>query len=52
VFLQPTVIRDPLDASRVAEEVRARMQSLAPRPAAWDVDVQAAGPSGKLVKVK
>jgi general secretion pathway protein D len=36
VFLQPTVIRDPQDASRVTEEVRASMQSLAPRPAAWD----------------
>lgn len=36
VFLQPTVIRDPADASRVTEEVRASMQSLAPRPAAWD----------------
>jgi general secretion pathway protein D len=50
VFLQPIVIRDPLDASRVAEEVRARMQSLAPRAAAWDVDVQAQGPSNGEVK--
>jgi general secretion pathway protein D len=40
VFIQPVVIRDPQDASLVAEEVRARMQSLAPRPAAWDVQFQ------------
>ncbi len=43
VFLQPVVIRDPQDASRVAEEVRARMQSMAPRPTPWDVDVHDAG---------
>ena len=48
VFLQPTVIRDPLDASRVAEEMRASMQSMAPRPAAWDVDVRATGPTGRV----
>jgi len=40
VFLQPAVIRDPEDASNVAEAVRASMNSLAPRPAAWDVQVQ------------
>jgi general secretion pathway protein D len=40
IFLQPLVIRDPQDASRAAEEVRARLQSLAPRPAAWDVQVE------------
>ena len=51
VFLQPTVIRDPADASRVAEEMRARMELLAPRPAAWDVEVQAAA-GNKMVKVK
>jgi general secretion pathway protein D len=39
VFLQPVVIRDPEDAARVAEEVRARMQSLAPRATPWDVNV-------------
>ena len=48
VFLQPKVIRDPHDASRVAEEVRASMQSLAPRPAAWDVDVRATGPTSRV----
>ena len=48
VFLQPTVIRDPLDASRVAEEMRATMQSMAPRPAAWDVDVRATGPTARV----
>jgi general secretion pathway protein D len=48
VFLQPSVIRDPHDAARVAEEVRAGMQSLAPRPAAWDVDVRATGPSSRV----
>jgi general secretion pathway protein D len=40
VFLRPTIIRDAQDASRVAEEMRARMQSMAPRPAAWDVKVE------------
>ena len=38
VFLQPRVIREPRDASRIAEEIRARMESLAPRPAPWDED--------------
>jgi general secretion pathway protein D len=42
VFLQPSVIRDPQDASNVAQAVRASMQSLAPRPAAWDVEVEGA----------
>lgn len=36
VFLRPVVIRDPEDASRVAESVRAAMESLAPRPSAPD----------------
>ncbi len=40
VFLRPTVIRDPKDASNVAEAVRAGMQSLAPRPAAWDTQIE------------
>jgi general secretion pathway protein D len=48
VFLQPVVIRDPQDAARVAEEMRARMQSLAPRPTPWDVDVE--GPSGPVAE--
>ncbi len=43
VFLQPSVIRDPQDASNVAQAVRASMQSLAPRPAAWDVEVEDSG---------
>ncbi|WP_244531101.1 type II secretion system secretin GspD [Hyphomicrobium facile] len=36
VFLRPTVIHDPQDASNVAEAVRGGMQSMAPRAAAWD----------------
>jgi general secretion pathway protein D len=48
VFLQPSVIRDPEDASNVAQAVRASMQSLAPRAAAWDVEVEGSG--GKPVK--
>ncbi len=43
VFLQPRVIRNPQEASEVAEEMRARMQSLAPRPAAWDAHVESPG---------
>jgi general secretion pathway protein D len=50
VFLQPIVIRDPQDAARVAEEMRARMQSLAPRAAPWDVDVKSSGPVAEVVK--
>lgn len=42
VFLRPSVIRDPADASNVAEALRAGMQSLAPRPAAWDMNVEPA----------
>jgi general secretion pathway protein D len=42
VFLRPSVIRDPVDASNLTEAVRAGMQSLAPRPAAWDMNVQSA----------
>lgn len=42
VFLRPSVIRDAADASNVAEAVRAGMQSLAPRPAAWDMYVESA----------
>lgn len=41
VFLRPSVIRDAADASNVSEAVRAGMQSLAPRPAAWDMNVHA-----------
>jgi general secretion pathway protein D len=40
VFLRPSVIRNAGDASNVAEAVRASMQSLAPRPAAWDMNVE------------
>jgi general secretion pathway protein D len=43
VFLRPSVIRDPKDASNLAEAVRAGMQSLAPRPAAWDAELQTSG---------
>ena len=50
VFLQPVVIRDPQDAARVAEEMRARMQSLAPRATPWDVDVQSSGAVAEAVK--
>lgn len=51
VFLQPSVIRDPQDASNVAQAVRASMQSLAPRPAAWDVEVEEGNAGGgKQVK--
>jgi hypothetical protein len=42
------VIRDPQDASRLAEEMRARMQSLAPRATPWDVDVHAYGPVAEV----
>lgn len=42
VFLRPSVIRDAADASNLAEAVRAGMQSLAPRPAAWDMYVEPA----------
>ena len=48
VFLQPSVIRNPKDASNIAQEVRARMESLAPRPALWDVEVE--GPPVELAK--
>jgi len=50
IFLQPVVIHDPMDASRVAEEMRARMQSLAPRATPWDVDVRAQGTPSGIVK--
>ena len=36
VFIRPTVIRNPEDASDAAEALRASMNSLAPRPTAWD----------------
>jgi general secretion pathway protein D len=42
IFLRPSVIRDAVDASNVAEAVRASMQSLAPRPAAWDMNIESA----------
>ncbi len=50
VFLQPVVIRDPQDAARVAEEMRARMQSLAPRATPWDVNVHSNTPVAEAVK--
>jgi len=40
VFLRPTVIHDPQDASNAAEAVRSGMQSLAPRAAAWDTQIE------------
>lgn len=39
VFIRPTVIRNPEDASDVAEALRASMNSLAPKPAAWDAHI-------------
>jgi general secretion pathway protein D len=39
VFIRPTVIRNPEDASDAAEALRASMNSLAPRPAAWDAHI-------------
>ena len=49
VFLRPSVIRDPMDASNLTEEVRASMRSLAPRPAAWDMNMSQ-GAGGGTVK--
>lgn len=43
VFLRPTVIRNPEEAGQVAEAVRAGMQSMAPRPAAWDAHTMPQG---------
>jgi general secretion pathway protein D len=43
VFLRPTVIRNPEEAGQVAEAVRAGMQSMAPRPAAWDAQTMPQG---------
>jgi len=43
VFIRPSVIRNPEDASDAAEALRAGMASLAPRPAAWDVRVDGRG---------
>jgi general secretion pathway protein D len=51
VFIRPTVIRDPEDASNAAEALRAGMRSLAPQPTAWDVDVRN-GSSGKRTSIK
>lgn len=48
VFLRPTVIRNPEEAGQVAEAVRAGMQSMAPRPAAWDAHVEPQG--GAIMK--
>lgn len=50
VFLQPAVIRDPQDASLLAEEMRARMRSLAPRPTPWDVNVKSSDMVAERVK--
>ncbi len=49
VFLRPGVIRNPRDASNLAQEMRARMESLAPRPAPWDIEVH---PPGKAREAK
>jgi general secretion pathway protein D len=51
VFIRPTVIRDPEDAANAAEALRGGMASLAPRPAAWDIDVHD-GRSGKRYSIK
>ncbi|WP_244531288.1 type II secretion system secretin GspD [Hyphomicrobium facile] len=52
VFIRPTVIHNPEDASNAAEALRAGMQSLAPRPTAWDVDVQERGAGGQASVIK
>ncbi|MFA5958589.1 type II secretion system secretin GspD [Hyphomicrobium sp.] len=52
VFIRPTVIRNPEDASNAAEALRAGMQSLAPRPTAWDVEVQEPGHGGRQSSIK
>jgi general secretion pathway protein D len=51
VFIRPTVIRDPEDAANAAEALRGGMESLAPRPTAWDINVHD-GPSGKRYSIK
>ena len=50
VFLRPTVIRNPEEAGQIAEAVRAGMQSMAPRPAAWDPHVEPQGRAAGVVK--
>jgi general secretion pathway protein D len=57
VFIRPTVIRDPEDAANAAEALRGGMNSMAPRPAAWDIDVHDSrdghgGTSGKHYSIK
>lgn len=57
VFIRPTVIRDPEDAANAAEALRGGMESLAPRPAAWDINVHDGnghddGQSGKRYSIK
>lgn len=47
VFLRPSVIRDAVDAANMAEAVRASMRSLAPRPAAWDMQVEPGAGGGE-----
>jgi len=46
MFLRPTVIRNPEEAGQIAEAVRASMQSMAPRPTAWDSKVMPQGNGG------
>jgi general secretion pathway protein D len=46
VFIRPTVIRNPEDASDAAEALRAGMSSLAPRPTAWDARIEGGGRAG------
>jgi len=54
VFIRPTVIRNPEDASDAAEALRAGMASLAPRPTAWDAHLEAGkpGPMSEGVTIK
>lgn len=52
VFIRPSVIRNPEDASNAAEALRAGMQSLAPRPTAWDMQVRDNGPDGRSTQIK
>ncbi|WP_244531393.1 type II secretion system secretin GspD [Hyphomicrobium facile] len=52
VFIRPTVIHNPEDASNAAEALRAGMQSLAPRPTAWDVEVEERGAGRRPTVIK
>jgi general secretion pathway protein D len=52
VFIRPTVIRNPEDASNAAEALRAGMESLAPRPTAWDMQIHDPGADGRAAQIK